>query len=259
MTDFPELQHALVDAARRRHGRAPRTWRLMRPVAVAAVCAAAAIAVITIAGTPADDRDVNPPAAGAEPTPVQQDFAVFRRPKTGADELPEAKTVMQRRWKNGTKLTPEATRKVVDDGKWQVFLTAAHKPSGPAAVCATVFYGGELQQWAGCTLKLPRGEVGSATPLAHGWTAADYSFPPSTTAPGAFLIVVADGVDELTYTYADGSEQRLPVKDNIVFVSPIERWPKRLSWLDDGKPQSQSVQPAKDFGYYIDVRPGFGE
>jgi hypothetical protein len=42
-------------------------------------------------------------------------------------------------------------------------------------------------------------------------------------------------------------------------VSSIDRWPKPLSWLDDGKPQSQPVQPGKEYGNYIDVRPGFGE
>jgi hypothetical protein len=31
MSDFPELQSALVGAARRRYGRAPRTWRVVRP------------------------------------------------------------------------------------------------------------------------------------------------------------------------------------------------------------------------------------
>jgi len=38
------------------------------------------------------------------------------------------------------------------------------------------------------------------------------------------------------------------------------RQPDRpLSWLDDGKPQSLAVQPAKEYSYDIDVRPGFGE
>jgi hypothetical protein len=259
MSDFPELQHALVDAARRRHGRAPRTWRLMRPVAVAAVCAVAAVAVITLAGTPADDRNVNPPAAGVEPTAFEKDFAVFRRPRTAADRLPHAKAVIKD-WtarQDGDTFDPETSRRVADDGHWQVFLMTA-RVSGVPAVCATTFYDGRLQQWGGCSLKLPRDEIDSATPVAHGWTAADYSFPPSTTDPGAYLIVVADET-ELTYTFADGSQQRLPVRDNLVFVSPIERWPKRLSWVDNGKPQSLTVMPAKDFGFYIKVRPGFGE
>lgn len=77
--------------------------------------------------------------------------------------------------------------------------------------------------------------------------------------PEAFGEFYAGGVDEVTYTYADGSEQRLPAHDTIVFASPIDRWPKRLSWVDDGKPQSLTVQPAKDYSYDIDVRPGFGE
>jgi hypothetical protein len=260
MSDFPELQHALVDAARHRYGRAPRAWRVMRPVAVAAVCAAATVAVITVAGTPADDRQVNPPAARPELTPVERDFEVFRRPKTAADELPDLKAVMKR-WtprEDRDTINPRIGRKVVDDGHWQVFLNAARK-SGAPAVCATVFYDGKLQQWAGCSLKYPRAEIGPKTPLGNGWVVADYSFPPSTTDPGAYMIIVADGVDELTYTYADGSTQVLPVKDNIVFVSPIDRWPTRLSWVDDVKPQSQTVLPAKDYNFYIHVRPGFGE
>ena len=63
----------------------------------------------------------------------------------------------------------------------------------------------------------------------------------------------------VTYTYADGSKQRLPVKDNMVFVSPIDRWPARLSWLDDGKPQSQTATELPLYENYIDIRPGFGE
>jgi hypothetical protein len=57
VTEFPELQHALVVAGRRRYGRAPRARRLTRVVLVAAaVCAAVVVVVaITRAPTKADE------------------------------------------------------------------------------------------------------------------------------------------------------------------------------------------------------------
>jgi hypothetical protein len=257
MSDFPELQNALVDAARRRHGRAPRTWRLVRPVAVAAAVAAAAAGVLIVAGNPADDRGVNPPAA-AGLTPLEQDFAVFRRPQTAVDELPDVKAVEQG-WRLGdTTLTPETSRLVVDDEHWKVYLSAARWLDGPA-VCAIAFYDGRLRAPHSCAVKLPPGMIDPGLALANRWLLGENSWPPNTTTPGALMTVVPDGADDLTYTYADGSEERPPVANNLALVTPIERWPTRLSYSSEGERMSEPMESLERFRRTRDIRPGFGE
>ena len=94
MTDLPELQHLLIDAADR------RTRRRRRRSAGArfAVLAAAAVVAVVLLGR-ADDPDVEipatPPATSRTPTPeptvaagaVESAYGVFRRPAIAADKL----------------------------------------------------------------------------------------------------------------------------------------------------------------------------
>lgn len=140
MSDFPELQHALVDAARRRYGRASRTWRLMRPVAVAAVCAAAAVAAFLIARPADDERSAAPGESGA----LAKTFEVFQRPARDGDALPLSGDALQRfaAGPGAAQLDVSRTRLVLEDGGEKLYLVAA-RMLGVDAVCASLFRGDE--------------------------------------------------------------------------------------------------------------------
>jgi hypothetical protein len=92
MTEIPELQRALVEAAARRRRRR-RRLRLgsLLPVGLAFAAIAAALLIAVRAEGPAGQR----PAATATPTPAStpiaaaaRSFAVFRRAQTARDALP---------------------------------------------------------------------------------------------------------------------------------------------------------------------------
>jgi hypothetical protein len=140
MSDFPELQHALVDAARRRHGRAPRTWRLMRPVAVAAACAAAAVALFLVARPGNDERSAGPGDSGA----LAKTLAVFQRPAGDADALPLSGAALERfgSGPGGAQLDVSQTRLVLENGGEKLYLVAA-RMLDVDGVCASLFRGDE--------------------------------------------------------------------------------------------------------------------
>lgn len=189
MTEFPELQQALVTAAGRRR-RAPR---LARPLVVAVACAAIGVAVIAIAEQPNDERVAAPPI-----DPLDH-YAVFQRPEIRADEPPSAVS--------GTPgLTIEQSRIVAISDPWRVYLVAGTLDSR-RTLCVFAVIGDRAR--FGCD---PAGSV-------HG-----YGFPPSEGEPGGVVAAVPDGIRETEITWRDQAPVHAPVRDNAV-LAPVDRWP----------------------------------
>jgi hypothetical protein len=232
MTVFPELQAELVAAAHRRHGRAPRTWRLIRPVLAAAACAAAIAAIVLVAGRDTPSQEVPSPAVTPAPTALEQRFGVFRRPATAADTLPSVEA-LKRYWihrEDVADFDPSQARLVAQDGDSQVFLIAWTFEGRPW-MNAVLFYRGEPRVGGGGEIgdqRLERGVMGGVV------------MPPDGKHPAAVVAAVADGIEEVIVTFADDSRTHLPVRDNAVYA-PLDR-PVSLEWDDaNGTRHSEAV------------------
>jgi hypothetical protein len=221
VTEFPELQQALVVAARRRYGRAARTWRFARPALVAAAVAAAVIAVLAITRAPDEERTASPSIAAA--APLTRDYSVFRRPATDVDRLPQGMAAF-----GSIRLDDDQTRRVVKDGKWSVYL-AGGTMDGRDALCALVDDRSGGVRY-GCAYRDVKTEGGLKP----------YPFPPGEGQAGAIAAVAQDGIDELLVTYADHSTVHVPVHDNVAFYAPGDRWPESIAW--DGIDGRRHVQ-----------------
>jgi hypothetical protein len=191
MTEFPELQHALVAAAGRRRRRAPR---LARPLIVAVACAAIAVAVVlTIARDSSDERTAAPPPRTADM------YAVFQRPATDADEPPSAVSGMP-----GLRI--DEARLVHRGGPWRTYLVAGTL-DGRNVMCAFVVVSDRSR--FSCD---PPGAV-------HGT-----GFPPGDGEPGGVVVTVPDGIDEIEIGFSGRAPLRAPVRDNVV-LAPLNPWP----------------------------------
>ena len=232
MTEFPELQHALVGAARRRYGRAPRTWRLARPVLIAAACAAAVVAVILLAGTRTPEKHSAAPTVGTADT-LGGKYGVFRRPATDADRLPDVEQ-FERYWlvrDDRATFDPAQTRLVAQDGDTQVFLVGITM-DGRQALCGVV-YGTSEVGTGGCSVVAP--------PIGREVFAAVVG--PASGQGGAILAVVPDGVDEVIVIFDDHSTELVAVRDNAVYAT-LDRWPVSIAWDDaDGQRHLDAVWP----------------
>jgi hypothetical protein len=243
VTEFGELQHALVDAARHRYGRAARSRRIARPVLVAAACAAIVATVVVLAGTRAPDERVPTPAVTPTPTELERAFAVFSRPPTEADTLPDVESFSKYMIGRADRadFDPRQARLVVHDGDLRVFLAPVPMDGRPA-VCAFVAVNGKFAAAGGCGVL----DYGPVAPTFDGdpddVMVRDYSSPPLDGRAGRILAVVRNGIDELTFNFADGSTLRLPVRDNVVFHTPLKAWPESIEWVDaDGKRHTKAT------------------
>jgi hypothetical protein len=233
VTEFPELQQALVGAARRRYGRAPRAWRLARPVLIAAACAAAVVAVILLAGTHAPEKHSVAPTVGTADT-LEAKYGVFRRPATDADRLPDVEE-FKRYWlvrDDRATFDPAQTRLVAQDGNTQVFLVGITM-DGREALCGVV-YGTSEVGTGGCSV--------IASPIGRDVFAAVVGVPAG--AQGAtILAAVPDGVDEVIVIFDDHSTEHVAVRDNAVYAT-FDRWPVSIAWDDaDGQHHVHAVWP----------------
>jgi hypothetical protein len=188
VTEFPELQQALVHAAG--HRRAPR---LARPLVVAVACAAIAAAVLLIAREPGNDE-----RAAAPPADPLTKYAVFQRAATKADDLPSAVSGMPG-------LDIDQARLAERSGPWRIYLVSGTLDGRPS-LCAFAVIGQRAR--FGCD---PAGSV-------HG-----YGFPPGDGEPGGIVVVVPDGIAQIEVAF-DGESFGTSVGRNAALIR-VDPWP----------------------------------
>src|SRR3954471_24578386 len=116
MSEFPELQAALVDAAARRYGRR-WAWRPVGRLILVGAAVAAVVALFAVVGRP---RDIEQPVPPAKPrVTLRQHFEVFRRPPAAKDRLPSNAALGE------LKMQPGRSRLVAKQGAYKVFLVPA--------------------------------------------------------------------------------------------------------------------------------------
>ncbi len=246
MTDIPELQHLLIEAADRRRGR--------RRVAVAArglaLAAALVLAVLLVPRIAAQDREVEVPGTTAtatataaptvtsKPKTVEEAFAVFRRPAGKQDHttmrLPEVKGGEVRRIAS----TPTIEVFLAWGGKQMCLVTQAIGHRGGSTGCGrtSVYLDGHH----------PTGSYSDD----KGKSTIAFAFP--------------DGVSEVTVTLENGDRDTYPVANNG-FARDVPERPARLEWVaPDGKPDSISFTAApafaaKDFYSALQRPPAAGD
>jgi hypothetical protein len=216
MTDFPELQHALVDAARERYGRRRRLPRLaLRLVPVAAACAVIAAVVLVVANGAGDPEQPAPPA-GAPAEQLERAFAIFRRPARPADALPLEGKQLERfaSGRGRAQMDVGRARLAYDEGARRLYLIPA-EIDGRAAVCASLFRGAREVSWH-CGPFGSDGVVATVIPARFG-------------EPNTVLGAAADGVKEI-FAFAEGNFG-WEVRNNGVLLR-VDRYPTRLWWTD---------------------------
>jgi hypothetical protein len=190
MTEFPDLQQALVMAAGRRGRRAPR---VVRPLLIVAACAAAVVTILALTRSPQDERTAAPPPRTTDA------YAVFQRPATDADEPSSAVTGMPG-------LRVDETRLVHRGGPWRLYLVAGTLDQREVLCAFAVVHDRALYS---C----------DAPGAVHG-----SGFPPGDGDPGAVVVTVPDGIDEIEIGFRGRSPLHAPVRDNAVFA-PLNPWP----------------------------------
>lgn len=229
MTAFPELEHALVDAARRRYGRMPRTWRIVRPVLVAAAAATAVAAIVLVPDrTTTEER---PAPAVAKADLAERRYGVLRRPVTSADALPSVGH-FKRFWlfrEDRRGFDPSRTRLAARAAPWSVYLVPATMGRLPSLCTVAIMEGAP---WVGgcAALALPRNAIARHRVLAYSV---------GRTEPG-FLFTVRDGIDALTLTLADGSTLDVPVRDNVALYTGAPA-AARAAWTWAGERHSRKL------------------
>jgi hypothetical protein len=203
VTEFPELQQALVAAGHRRYGRAPRTWRLARAALVAAAVCAAVVAIVALTRAPGDAEH----AAGPAGDPLAH-YAVFARAATRADAPPSSVIGMPG-------LAVDEARLVDRSGPWRVYLVAGTL-DGRRTLCAFAVV--DNRSRFGCD------QPGSV----HG-----YGFRNGEGDPGGVVAVMPDGVGKVAIGF-DGETFTARVHDNaaLVRLSPWPRGDGTIAWTD---------------------------
>jgi hypothetical protein len=234
MSLYPELEAALVDAARRRHSPRRRVLRLGRLAAPAGAVAAAAAVVWVLASGPPDSEQAVPPVATLAPTDqLSRTYEPFRMPATGSDRLPVSDAEIERlALVGGAKLDPERVRLLASNGDRRVYAVAASRPE--PGVCLLSF-SDTFQEAAACTdIDEPSGRSSMLfLPIGDAYGPA-----------GAIAAIAADGVDQLELRFRDGSSERRAFVDNALYVL-LDRPPERLSWVDPNG-RSHSFRTSED-------------
>jgi hypothetical protein len=241
MTVFPELQHELVQAARRHHGRAARIWRGARPVLVAVACTAIAAALVVLAGrdAPLDER---PAPATPAPGAIEHAYGVLQRPPTAADTLPDPRAFERDFLLKGEAVDPARVRLAAEDGSFRVFLVAAPLDGRPA-LC-TVIVAGDTAHRGACAVPGKPISAGPETPTLNGAGVQGFMYRADDGQPGALVLVTADGIDHVTLTFPGGRRQPLAVQDNVAIHTPLTRAPTGVEWsTPDGAEHSAPLRP----------------
>ncbi|MDA0158643.1 hypothetical protein OM076_00080 [Solirubrobacter ginsenosidimutans] len=216
MTDMPELQAVLLDAARRRR----RLRRSRRVAAAAALPLAALVAVLALSpSVPEREREAPAPSAKpATPTRVEDAYGVLRRPARRVDRFAgEQPGDVSRR----IAATPTINVFLVLRGNDLCLVTATkqNRMGGMGCGPASTYLDG-------------RRPIGSFS---------------DEEGPSTLVSVFPDGVAEATVTLADGSTVTRPVKDNT-FALDVPARPTKLQWTaPDGRPQQNEYHAAPGF------------
>jgi hypothetical protein len=208
--EFPELQQALVEAAGNRRRRAPQ---LVRPVLIAAAACAIAIAAVLLIRAPADEEHVAAPAAD----PFTR-YDVFRHPVRAADAPPSSVDGMPG-------LRADEVRLVEHNGPWRVYLVAGAL-DGRQSLCAFAVIS-------------ERARFGCDAP----GTVHAFAFPEADGDPGAVIVTVPDGIDEVEIGFPGRSALHAPVRDNAV-LAPLNPWPEgtgTIAWDEGGVHHEQPL------------------
>jgi hypothetical protein len=222
---YPELQTALVDAARRRYAPRRRALRIVRatvPVTVA-VAAAAAGVWVAASGTP-DGEQAVPPAATVQPTDLlSRTYEPFRRPATPADKLPFMPDFSGA---PANAITPDVKRArlLIERGDRRVFAVAASRTerSGERPGVCLFAFRGDRHENAACT------DIGDPRSTVLHLPVRDEDSPGD-----AIAAMAADGVDELVVRLPDGSKERRAFVDHAAYIR-LDQWPTGLEWTDPG-------------------------
>jgi hypothetical protein len=229
MTDIPELQHLLIDAAARR-SRARRRAKGVRAVALVAVVALAVVALPRIDGQDVEIPAVPPPTPTATPTTIEAAYGVFRRPSRPTDRVE-------------LKQMPGAeTRRIAKTSKVDVFLAAKGE-----RVCVAV------ERIAGRATDLTCGPQ-SQFLGGHRLLGA------TTTRPNSLAFAFPDGVRSVTFTREDGHRTSFVVISNGVTVQPPSPIVKAEWTAPDGQPQHANfftkTLAAQDLYVALNAAPG---
>lgn len=203
MTEFPELQQALVAAGHRHYGPAPRAWRATRVALVAAAVCAVVVLAIALVRAPGDTEHAAAPAGD----PLAQ-YAVFARAATDADEPPSAVTGMPG-------LRVDEARLAERSGPWRLYLVAGAL-DGRESLCAFAVIGDRAR--FAC----------DAPGAVHG-----YAFAEADGEPGGVVAVVPDGASEVAVRFS-GETFTSPVHDNaaLVRLTPLPQGAGTIAWTD---------------------------
>jgi hypothetical protein len=221
VTDFPELQQALVDAARRRHAPRRRMWRVVRMALPVAATAAAVAAIVVLAGDgPSDERPATPPPT-LEPNDVlSRNYAVFRQPPTSADELPDGKSFVPLN-DRATEIDPDRARLLFERGDSRIYAVAASRTERAGerpGVCVLEFVG-EAYERGSCT------DIGD-DPALGGRV---LYLPFLVDGRAAIAALAADDIRELELEFPGGMRERHPFSDSALIL-PADPWPSGLQW-----------------------------
>jgi hypothetical protein len=202
VTEFPELQTALVDAAGRRYARR-RAWRPVGGLILVGAAVAAAVVLIAVIGR---SPDIEQPAPPAKPrVTLRQHFEVFRRPRTPADKLPSDVDTL-----GLLKLRPGRSRLVAKQGRYEVYLV----PTRGGEVCIADY-----------TRGLPEGAICSSVA-----DMADETNPLGQFGPDWLTYVLPNGVHDIRVVLADGTVVRPRLRDNAILVRVPEA-PYSVTWV----------------------------
>jgi hypothetical protein len=204
VTQFPELQDALVEAAGRYHTPRRRTWRAVR-LAVPAVAVALAAALAILVALPRSSPDTEKPAPGATRADAfERQFSVFRRLRTAADAIPASFHI------SAIPLQRDRGRLLGRDGDLRLFLV----PTTRGGVCPLAFVGGRFH--AGTCVSLAE-----ATDAPMG----DYG------RGGTVAWVLGDELADMRLSLVDGSVLHTRISGNAVILRPGAP-ALSISWAD---------------------------
>jgi hypothetical protein len=198
MTDLPQLQNALVVAARRRNRLARARSALVGLAALAAVLVAAVSALdvrdreLEVSAPPAPSpSSVLTPRAAADRFAVLRDESRLTKQSSGFDAGPGSQTYRIRL-----------------QGSLFYYLTVGER------MCASVVGKGGFG--GGC---LDRKEIKS---FAEGRLGVEGD-------SDLIYALVPDGTRDASITYRDGTTESVPIKDNLLKVVPSKP-PAKVSW-----------------------------